>query len=286
MQPLNIIMFNEINSIIAQLIVDKLCIYIYNNFNSIMFLVKIGKRGVQMEALSKQAAYAKVYADLKEKITSGYYPTGTLLPPEPKLEEMFFVSRTTVRKAVSMLINDGLVKVKQGHGTEVINPKVAQNLNTITSVSQTLEKKGYRIGTKSMYIRVITGNSSMCDTLRIPQNSKIVEINRIQTADDRPVAVAKNYIPYGLVPGIEQEKEKIISLYSYLLKRYQLGIDSSHDTISACNSSFEESEMLQIEPGRALITIRRVCYSGNVPIEVDDVKIIADKYEFEICTHS
>ena len=46
MQPLNIIMFNEINSIIAQLIVDKLCIYIYNNFNSIMFLVKIGKRGV------------------------------------------------------------------------------------------------------------------------------------------------------------------------------------------------------------------------------------------------
>ena len=44
--------------------------------------------------------------------------------------------------------------------------------------------------------------------------------------------------------------------------------------------------MLQIEPGRALITIRRVCYSGNVPIEVDDVKIIADKYEFEICTHS
>ena len=37
-----------------------------------------------MEALSKQAAYAKVYADLKEKITSGYYPTATLLTTEPK----------------------------------------------------------------------------------------------------------------------------------------------------------------------------------------------------------
>lgn len=240
-----------------------------------------------MENTRKQPAYLSVYEEIKEKIINGVYTTGSLLPPEPQLEKKFFVSRTTIRRAIGMLSNEGLLRVKQGRGTEVINRKVAQNLNTVSSVSETLEGKGYRIGTKSIYICTRSDCPAVCKELHLPKNTKLIEINRIQTADDLPVAISKNYIPYFLVPGLEHEKEKIISLYKFLSEHYNVNISGSHDIISACNASFEESELLRIEPGTALITIRRVCYSAEVPIEFDDVKIIASKYEFETssCAH-
>lgn len=233
----------------------------------------------------RQAAYLKVYGEIKEKIISGAYAMGTLLPTEPQLEKEFFVSRTTIRRAIGMLSSEGLIRVQQGRGTEVINSKTAQNLNTITSVSQTLEKRGYRVGTKSIYISVRSDLAAICAKLHLPQSTALVEINRIQTADGLPVAIAKNYIPHLFVPGMEQEREKITSLYAYLSEKYGINVSASRDTISACNASFEESELLHIDPGTALLTIRRVCYSGEVPIEFDDVKIIASKYEFETSTH-
>ena len=65
-------------------------------------------------------AYQRVYEALKSQIETAKYPTGTLLPPEPELEKLFSVSRTTIRKAVSMLAEEGYVYVKQGKGTSVL----------------------------------------------------------------------------------------------------------------------------------------------------------------------
>ena len=51
-------------------------------------------------AHEKTPAYIRVYSALKGKILDGEYGIGDLMPPEPELERMFLVSRTTVRKAV------------------------------------------------------------------------------------------------------------------------------------------------------------------------------------------
>ena len=48
------------------------------------------------------------------------YPIGSLLPAEPELEKIYGVSRTTVRRAIAQLAEEGYVKVKQGHGTIVL----------------------------------------------------------------------------------------------------------------------------------------------------------------------
>jgi len=48
------------------------------------------------------------------------YPVGTLLPPEPELERIYSVSRTTVRRAIAKLSEEGYVQVRQGYGTMVL----------------------------------------------------------------------------------------------------------------------------------------------------------------------
>ncbi len=234
--------------------------------------------------MKKTPAYLRVYSDLKSSILSKKYDIGALLPPEPELEQLYGVSRTTVRKAIAMLLNDGYITVKQGYGTQVISRKVSQNLNVITSISQSLQKKGYEIGVKNTFIEKLRANSVLAHDFRVEEGCELICVHRLQLADGEPVAITKNYILASLVPDIDKKGEEIVSLYEYLLKNYSLGYTDAKDTISAISASYEEAMLLGVEPKTALMTIKRICNINETVAEVDDVRIIADKYEFEVYT--
>ena len=67
--------------------------------------------------------YRQMHAILKEKIVSGEILPGKLLPSELSLEEEYGISRDTIRKAVSLLRDEGLVETAQGLGIAVVDPE-------------------------------------------------------------------------------------------------------------------------------------------------------------------
>ena len=79
--------------------------------------------------MEKIPAYKKCYNKLKSDIDNNVYPIGSYLPTEDELGKMFSVSRTTVRHAIDLLVKDKRIKVKQGAGTQVINPKERELTN-------------------------------------------------------------------------------------------------------------------------------------------------------------
>src|SRR5512137_610788 len=89
--------------------------------------------------------YLWVYDSLKNQIETEDYKVGDFLPPEPELQKTFRVSRTTVRKAVEMLAQQGFVYIRQGKGTQVLDFKATQKLGNVTSFSETLREKGFTV---------------------------------------------------------------------------------------------------------------------------------------------
>lgn len=71
-----------------------------------------------MEGMS-QTRYEVVAKDLREGISSGRFPVGTLLPTELELCDLYAVSRHTVRAAITQLQNQGLVSRRKRVGTRV-----------------------------------------------------------------------------------------------------------------------------------------------------------------------
>lgn len=69
---------------------------------------------------SKTFLYKKVYQDLKDRIQNGEYLRDALLPSEREIGETYQVDRTTVRKALQLLVDDGLVEKRAGKGTVVV----------------------------------------------------------------------------------------------------------------------------------------------------------------------
>lgn len=77
-----------------------------------------------MENFSKKKyRYIEIYESLFQKISEGTFPLGELLSSEKEIGKIYSVERTTVRKALEFLVNDGLVEKIQGVGTKVINQK-------------------------------------------------------------------------------------------------------------------------------------------------------------------
>lgn len=67
--------------------------------------------------MQKELKYCKLMDDLKEKILCGQLRSGDRLPSENELSDQYQVSRQTVRKALSILENDGFIYAEHGRGT-------------------------------------------------------------------------------------------------------------------------------------------------------------------------
>ncbi|GLB32528.1 GntR family transcriptional regulator [Lacrimispora amygdalina] len=232
--------------------------------------------------MGKVPAYMVVHDLIKMKIKDGTYPVSEFLPTEPELEKIYKVSRTTVRTAMEILKEEGLVEIRQGRGTIVLDSRAIQSLNKVTSVTECLRKRGFDVRTKSMYIDIIYATEKLGKELHQALGTPIARIQRIQLINEKPIAIIKDYIPYVLVPNIEQFTNKFNGLYEFLEQQYHLEIQSAADKIFAKSADFAESEMLAVPPGTALLSIQRVCYRGNEPILSDDICILGDQYELSI----
>ncbi len=226
-------------------------------------------------------AYLKVYETLKAAIRQSYAP-GEFLPPEPQLEEGFGVSRITIRRAVQMLAQDGLVSVRQGRGTMVTVPDAAQAANPITSTTEVLVQAGYHVKTVDTYIDTVIPDASVLKNLWLPEDTPVTRLQRIFVGNGRPFSIVTNHLNPSLVPDLVKHKRELGSLYHLLETRYGLCLDNATDDITAVGASIEQAHTLNIPIGSPLIHIRRILYSQNRPVSCSDMLADASRCKFRV----
>jgi len=234
--------------------------------------------------MSNNPLYQEVFLQIKKLIRDGEYEIGHFLPTEEKLQQIFGASRTTIRKAVALLAAEGLVDVKQGCGTKVLDFRYTQNLSYVTSVTETLRNKGYEVVIKSIFIDVIQADAKQAKKLEIAEGSDIYRIQRVQNANGFPITIMENFIDVSLAPNLETTVSHTFSLYETLEKKYNIHIDSSIDTIGAKTAEFIEAQLLDIKVGAALLDIRRIELSRGKPVSYSKSLLRADRYQLEIST--
>ena len=231
-----------------------------------------------------QPAYRQLYKKIKADIERGSYSSGSFIPTEPELEQLFGVSRTTVRKAMKLLADEQLVEIKQGRGTMVLDSKTPQSFNGVTSVTESLRKRGYKVETKSRYIDRIQPPEEIASQLGLAPGENVVRVQRVQTADGVPVCIMVNHILERLVPGLDNSSD-FVGLYSFLEEKYGFEICSTSDTIFAAACDFSEAQILDVPTGSPILIVERICYGRDkTPLCVDKVRVLANKYKVKITT--
>lgn len=142
--------------------------------------------------------YTKVSDYVMEKITSGEWPVGHMLPTEMELCEQFGVSRPSVRTALLSLVNEGYLVRTKGKGTFVTTPqRVEESTVFIESFAEEMHKRGQETETEVLEFRTMRADQRICELLQLKPGSSVLKLSRLRYGKGRfeegPIVLTTSY---------------------------------------------------------------------------------------------
>ncbi|EMS70756.1 GntR family transcriptional regulator [Ruminiclostridium cellobioparum] len=225
-------------------------------------------------------AYFQLKNIILDKIKSGEYPAGSLIPSERELSESLGISRMTARQAINQLAAENYLVREKGKGTFVNKIKFEQR--NIMSFSETVKRLGMVPKTRVLEFSEEKEYYDVKLALDLKPEQKLYRIKRLRLADDTPIAVEEVFIPEGLCPDINR-LDLTKSLYDQLKNIYSIEISHIDNNIEAIKADRENRKLLMLEAGIPVLNISGISYTreGRKLFFERDV-YRADKYKYSV----
>jgi GntR family transcriptional regulator len=203
--------------------------------------------------------------ELRQAIARGTFRPGTQLPTEAELCQMLGVSRTVVREALRVLEENGLVTRRHGVGTFVRDHPILKNLNFNFGITEMIESAGFKPGTSHLAIQSETADQEKAEQLRVPLGTPLVTVERVRTADGRPVVYSLDTLPESLLQRAEFDPQLLLSQSIYNFLQTSLGrvIDYGIARLLPVTAPPFVAEKLELPPGALTLYIVQTDYSPN-----------------------
>lgn len=229
--------------------------------------------------------YEKVAGAIRKDISMGIYPIGAFLPPEPQLQAKYNVSRATVRTAIQLLVQEGLLRVRQGQGTKVLHQDNFHRFAHVISLTESFtfprETEGQPVVVTNIdEVPILDAQDAAF--LKVKLQDKVYRIQRILKQGDCPHSILINYLPLHLTPNLTAYAGQFVDLYSFLQETYGIRYTSAEETVSAQNAGLIEAEVLRIPINAPLLYLRRTAYCNLGPMECSYQQIRTDIYKLHI----
>ena len=221
--------------------------------------------------------------ELRQAITRGTFRPGTQLPTEAELCQMLGVSRTVVREALRVLEEDGLVARRHGVGTFVRDRPILKNLNFNFGTTEMIESAGMTPGNSHLAIRSETADEEKAEQLRVVLGTPLITVERVRTADGRPVVYSLDTLPESLLKRAEFDPElfRTQSLYSILQTLLGQVIEYGIARLLPMTAPDDVAQKLQLPQNALIMYIVQTDYSpDDVPLVYSREYHLPDAFDF------
>ncbi len=191
---------------------------------------------------------------LRARITEGEFAAGALLPSESDLSSEFSASRVTVRRALEVLREAGLVASRQGFGWFVASEPLRQSLGQLGTIEAQLLAEGAESERRILDFRFAKAPGRVHDVLGV---DTVLRVRRLNLADGEPFALVTVWCPETL--GAELSRADVERLPFYELLDVELG--GATQTIGAGIATGAEAEQLRVPPGAPVLRCERITRS-------------------------
>lgn len=206
--------------------------------------------------------YHRLKRILREKIAE--LRADEMLPSESELCQAYNVSRTTVRKALSELIQEKLVYTVQGKGTFVAPKKLRSTwVQETGGLYADMTERGFKVQMQVLDVSVVTAEENICKELLLGEGEKVIKLIRLRFIDDKPFDIVTNFMPARLFPGLENEDFSSASLYTILRNKYNVQFNRGVRLVEAGTCTAEEARLLQIKPNSPLLIMYSTMYNDK-----------------------
>lgn len=219
--------------------------------------------------LPRETLAIQIAKSILESIRAGKPAVGARLPSEPKLAEMFQVSRNTLREAIRILIAQGVLEARKGIGTFVRSAgfstwPVETGIEELTSTTDIIASAGHVPGCRSYQLEVVPGAIDLANALRLDQAATVYRLSRVRLADDQPVIFCRDYLPTGLIPSSLMERfDGQGSLFAFLAAECKLSIAVARTVLKPVLPSEDLAAALAVSLDEPLLLLKQTHFDGQ-----------------------
>lgn len=142
-----------------------------------------------------QPAYSQIVDIIRELVDSGRYPPGSKLPSEAQLRKQFQVSSVTVRRAISVLVEQGVVDTTQGKGT-FVKPIELSSVSFHLDEIQKIFKDREHTRVILLFAQIISADQCVAEKLPLSEGDRVIHIRRLISRDNTPLMYHHQYLIY------------------------------------------------------------------------------------------
>lgn len=225
--------------------------------------------------------YQLIFKDLQEKIANDTYPVGDYLPTEAQLCQLYSASRDTIRKALKLLNQAGMVESLQGQGTKVVQRQHIQfPVSELTSYQELVDKLGMVSRTKVLAVEKVIVDDKLALKTGFASKSIIWRVRRQRQLDGVAAVLDTDYLDTRIVPkmttAIAQD-----SIYAYL--ENELGLDIAYAQKEITIDQVSDTDKLHLDLGadKHLVSVKSKVFLGNTrQFQFTESRHKLDKFKF------
>lgn len=221
--------------------------------------------------------YRTIMHDIKEKIVNKEYD-GMRLPDERSLSEHYQVSRSSMKRALELLAQEGIVFKKRGSGT-FINPLYLKNRGLFKyegsnlGITDSFSVPGKSQNIELLDYQVIKTDDDLKQDLFLTSSDFVYKIRRLRLLDDQLFLIETGFIPIKIAPDLNPDILKK-SLFNYLEHQKNKRVTKSFLTITVEPSTLEDQVKLMLEPNEPVGIIEGIFFlDDGTPFEVSNMRV-------------
>ncbi len=203
------------------------------------------------------ALWRQIASRLQQDIGAGAYPPGGRLPTEAELSQHFRVNRHTVRRALEELSRGGLVRVEQGRGSFVAEDVLDYAVEPRTRFAEWIRRHNKEPSGQVLQLKEIAADAQIAAGLGIRPGHRVVLLQRLGFADDRPVSLSDHHFPARL-PGLLEALRASPSITEALTSVGVSDYLRQVTRVTARLPGAEEAELLRMPRSRPLLVAENV----------------------------
>jgi GntR family transcriptional regulator len=222
----------------------------------------------------RRIRYQEIAEELRRRARAA--PPGTVLPSESELSAAFAASRVTVRRALELVRDEGLIAARQGFGWFVAAEPVRQRLERLLTIESQLETSGLDAERRVAEFEFVKPPAHVMAELGA---ERVLRVKRVNLANGEPFAVVTVWCPAELGQRLSIEDVERHPFYELL----DVELRGATQTIAADLAEAADAELLAVPVGSPLLKCRRVTTDTTArPVLMSEHLFPAHRTEFVV----
>jgi GntR family transcriptional regulator len=227
----------------------------------------------------REPKYATIAADLEAKIKSGHHGYGSALPPQRDLSASYGVTLMTLRQALQVLTERGLVTQHPGRGTYVSAPKAAYDMGSLHSLADDLRSQGHPVDTVLLARSRRRPPARIAEQLGTDSDEPALRIERLRRLAGAPAIHQVSWVPESYADPLRDVDFAVTSLYGALAEQ-GVEVRRAQERLLPAVLDAKLGALLERPEGTPVFVSERVTFSADdTVVVVDRATILGESIE-------